>query len=99
MDGELVADFVKKQIKIQDKLQARISELEDELAKLKDEGGEYFLYKDILRYIAPNIHFTYNMTEVGGEYVMELDPPVVMPIELINQFIEDIKNYNSMYNE
>lgn len=93
MEGELVADFVKKQIKIQDTLQNRIRELEEELNKANDGNDDYALYRQILRYIIPNVHFSYSMTNENGSYEMTLDPPVSMPLELMNQLIEDIKKY------
>ena len=90
----LVSTFIKKHLKIEKDLENRIAELEDELKKVKGDSDDfdYFLYKDILKLIAPNIQFEYD-GDNGGGYVIKIDPPLHMPIEYIEELIKDIKKY------
>ena len=56
----LVSTFIKKHIKIEKDLENKISELEEELKKISSssEDNDYFLYKDIMDLIIPNLKLT-----------------------------------------
>lgn len=89
----LVSTFIKKHLKIEKDLENRIAELEEELKKIKDSSDDidYFLYKDILNLIIPNLKFEYD-GENGG-YIIKIDPPLHMPNEFIEEILKDIKKY------
>ena len=89
----LVSTFIKKHLKIEKDLENRIAELEEELKKIKDSSDDidYFLYKDILKLIIPNLKFEYD-GENGG-YIIKIDPPLHMPNEFIEEILKDIKKY------
>ena len=89
----LVSTFIKKHLKIEKDLENRIAELEEELKKVKNSSDDidYFLYKDILNLIIPNLKFEYD-GENGG-YIIKIDPPLHMPNEFIEEILKDIKKY------
>ena len=89
----LVSTFIKKHLAIEKDLENKIAELEEELKKIKDTSDDidYFLYKDILNLIIPNLKFEYD-GENGG-YLIKIDPPLHMPNEYIEELIKDIKAY------
>ena len=89
----LASTFIKKHLKIEKDLENKIVELEEELKKIKDssEDIDYFLYKDILNLIIPNLKFEYD-GENGG-YIIKIDPPLHMPNEYIEEILKDIKKY------
>ena len=89
----LVSTFIKKHLKIEKDLENKIVELEEELKKIKNssEDIDYFLYKDILNLIIPNLKFEYD-GENGG-YIIKIDPPLHMPNEFIEEILKDIKKY------
>jgi hypothetical protein len=89
----LASTFIKKHLKIEKDLENRIVELEEELKKIKNssEDIDYFLYKDILNLIIPNLKFEYD-GENGG-YIIKIDPPLHMPNEFIGEILKDIKKY------
>ena len=89
----LVSTFIKKHLKIEKDLENKIVELEEELKKIKDSSDDidYFLYKDILNLIIPNLKFEYD-GENGG-YIIKIDPPLHMPNEFIEEILKDIKKY------
>jgi len=89
----LVSTFIKKHLKIEKDLENKIAELEEELKKIKNssEDIDYFLYKDILNLIIPNLKFEYD-GENGG-YIIKIDPPLHMPNEFIEEILKDIKKY------
>ena len=89
----LASTFIKKHLKIEKDLENRIVELEEELKKIKDSSDDidYFLYKDILNLIIPNLKFEYD-GENGG-YIIKIDPPLHMPNEFIEEILKDIKKY------
>ena len=89
----LASTFIKKHLKIEKDLENRIVELEEELKKIKNssEDIDYFLYKDILNLIIPNLKFEYD-GENGG-YIIKIDPPLHMPNEFIEEILKDIKKY------
>lgn len=89
----LASTFIKKHLKIEKDLENRIIELEEELKKIKNssEDIDYFLYKDILNLIIPNLKFEYD-GENGG-YIIKIDPPLHMPNEFIEEILKDIKKY------
>ena len=89
----LVSTFIKKHLKIEKDLENRIAELEEELKKIKNSSDDidYFLYKDILNLIIPNLKFEYD-GENGG-YIIKIDPPLHMPNEFIEEILKDIKKY------
>ena len=89
----LVSTFIKKHLKIEKDLENRIVELEEELKKIKSDSNDidYFLYKDILKLIIPNLKFEYD-AENGG-YIIKIDPPLHMPNEFIEEILKDIKKY------
>ena len=80
-------------MKIEKDLENRIVELEEELKKIKDSSDDidYFLYKDILNLIIPNLKFEYD-GENGG-YIIKIDPPLHMANEFIEEILKDIKKY------
>ena len=89
----LASTFIKKHLKIEKDLENRIAELEEELKKIKNSSDDidYFLYKDILNLIIPNLKFEYG-GENGG-YIIKIDPPLHMPNEFIEEILKDIKKY------
>ena len=89
----LASTFIKKHLKIEKDLENRIAELEEELKKIKNSSDDidYFLYKDILNLIIPNLKFEYD-GENGG-YIIKIDPPLHMPNEFIEEILKDIKKY------
>lgn len=89
----LASSFIKKHLKIEKELENKIIDLEDEIKKIKESSNDidYFLYKDILNLIIPNLKFEYD-GENGG-YVIKIDPPLHMPNEYIEDLIKDIKKY------
>ena len=89
----LASTFIKKHLKIEKDLENKIVELEEELKKIKNssEDIDYFLYKDILNLIIPNLKFEYD-GENGG-YIIKIDPPLHMPNEFIEEILKDIKKY------
>ena len=89
----LVSTFIKKHIKIEKDLENKITELEEELIKMKGDSAnfDYILYKDILKLIIPNLKFEYD-GENGG-YLIKIDPPLHMPNEHIEEILKDIKKY------
>lgn len=89
----LASTFIKKHLKIEKDLENKIVELEEELKKIKDSSDDidYFLYKDILNLIIPNLKFEYD-GENGG-YIIKIDPPLHMPNEFIEEILKDIKKY------
>jgi hypothetical protein len=89
----LASTFIKKHLKIEKDLENKIVELEEELKKIKNSSDdiEYFLYKDILNLIIPNLKFEYD-GENGG-YIIKIDPPLHMPNEFIEEILKDIKKY------
>ena len=89
----LVSTFIKKHLKIEKDLENKIVELEEELKKIKDSSDDidYFIYKDILNLIIPNLKFEYD-GENGG-YIIKIDPPLHMPNEFIEEILKDIKKY------
>ena len=91
----LASTFIKKHLKIEKDLENKIVELEEELKKIKNSSDDidYFLYKDILNLIIPNLKFEYD-GENGG-YIIKIDPPLHMP----NEFIEEILKYIKKYKE
>ena len=92
--GGLASTFIKKHLQIEKELENKIVDLEEELKKIKDSSDDidYFLYKDILKLIIPNIKFEYDGNNDGG-YVITIDPPLHMPTEYIEEIIKDIKKY------
>jgi hypothetical protein len=89
----LASTFIKKHLKIEKDLENKIVELEEELKKIKNSSDDidYFLYKDILNLIIPNLKFEYD-GENGG-YIIKIDPPLHMPNEFIEEILKDIKKY------
>ena len=89
----LVSTFIKKHLKIEKDLENKIVELEEELKKIKNSSDDidYFLYKDILNLIIPNLKFEYD-GENGG-YIIKIDPPLHMPNVFIEEILKDIKKY------
>lgn len=89
----LVSTFIKKHLKIEKDLENRIAELEEELKKVKNSSDDidYFLYKDILNLIIPNLKFEYDGENSG--YIIKIDPPLHMPNEFIEEILKDIKKY------
>ena len=90
----LVGSFIKKHIQIEKELENKISDLQDELKKVKESSDEidYFLYKEILKLLFPNLKFEYDGENDGG-YLIKIDPPLHMPNEYIEEIIKDIKKY------
>ena len=89
----LASTFIKKHLKIEKDLENKIVELEEELKKIKNSSDDidYFLYKDILNLIIPNLKFEYD-GENGG-YIIKIDPPLHMPNEFIEEILKDNKKY------
>lgn len=112
-DGILIKDIIESHIKKENELEKRIEELKEELNKAKEssENSDYFLYKEILNYIIPNLKFEcelddnnivgYNIsttpiyTEAG--YSISLDH-VRMPLNLINELLKETEKYKQKYN-
>lgn len=91
----LVGSFVKKHLQIEKDLENKIAELEEEISKIKNSDSkdiDYFLYKEILELIIPNLKFEYD-GDSGGGYLIKIDPPLHMPNEHIEEIIKDIKKY------
>lgn len=96
--GILIKEFVQKHLRIEEQLQDKITKLETELKNISeaDNENEYLLYKSILKTIIPNIQFTYAS---DGGYIVTLDPPVKMPIEQIDELVNEIKKYKKKLEE
>ena len=66
-----------------------IEELQEQISLLKSEpDNDYGLYRSILDLIVPNLKFEY--AEEG--YLIKIDPPLVMPLEHINELIKELDN-------
>ena len=86
----LASEFIKKQIKLKSELEDKIIELQNEISLLKQEpDNDYSLYRSILDIIIPNLKFEY--TNEG--YIIKIDPPLVMPIEHINELTKEVQKY------
>ncbi len=86
----LASDFIKKQIKKNTELENQIIELNETISLLKKEpDNDYSLYRSILDLIIPNLKFEY--TSEG--YLIKIDPPLVMPLDNINELIKEVKKY------
>lgn len=112
-DGILIKDIIASHIKRENELEKQIEELKEELNKAKEtsENSEYFLYKEILNYIIPNLKFEYDLDDnnIGGYnistspiytelgYSVSLDH-VRMPLNLINELLKEVEKYKQKYN-
>jgi hypothetical protein len=111
--GILIKDIIKSHIQKENELEKRIKELETELEKARNESdnSDYFLYKDILNYIIPNLRFEYEMNNEGiGGYNVSTSPiytdsgysvsldHVKMPLNLINELLKEVEKYKQKYN-
>ena len=86
----LASDFIKKQIKKNTELENQILELQEQISLLKSEPDtDYGLYRSILDLIVPNLKFEY--TEEG--YLIKIDPPLVMPLDHINELTKEVQKY------
>ena len=88
--GVLVKDFIKKHLKIEEELQNRINELEEEIKKLKgseDVDDDYLLYKEILKIMSESIQITY---ESDGLYYLSMNP-TSMNTELLQALLVELK--------
>lgn len=92
--GVLVKDFIKKHLKIEEDLQNRINELEEEIKKLKgsdDVDDDYLLYKEILKIMSESIQITY---ESDGLYYLSMNP-TSMNIELMEILLAELEKYKN----
>ena len=92
--GILIKDFIKKHLKIEEDLQNRINELEEEIKKLKgskDVDDDYLLYKEILKIMSESIQITY---ESDGLYYLSMNP-THMNTELLQALLEELKKYKN----
>jgi len=111
--GILIKDIIKSHIQKENELEKRIKDLEEELEKSKnsDDNSDYFLYKEILKYIVPYLRFEYEMNNEGiGGYNVSTSPiytdagysisldHVKMPLNLINELIKEVEKYKQKYN-
>ena len=86
----LASEFIKNQIKKNTELENQILELQETISLLKREpDNDYTLYRSILDMIIPNLKFEY--TTDG--YIIKIDPPLVMPLEYINELIKEVQKY------
>ena len=86
----LASEFIKNQIKKNTELENQILELQETISLLKREpDNDYSLYRSILDMIIPNLKFEY--TTDG--YIIKIDPPLVMPLEHINELTKEIQKY------
>ena len=86
----LASEFIKNQIKKNTELENQILELQETISLLKKEpDNDYALYLSILDMIIPNLKFEY--TEEG--YIIKIDPPLVMPLEHINELTKEVQKY------
>ena len=86
----LASEFIKNQIKKNTELENQILELQETISLLKKEpDNDYSLYRSILDLIIPNLKFEY--TEEG--YLIKIDPPLVMPLEHINELTKEVQKY------
>ena len=86
----LASEFIKNQIKKNTELENQILELQETISLLKREpDNDYSLYRSILDLIIPNLKFEY--TEEG--YLIKIDPPLVMPLEHINELTKEVQKY------
>ena len=95
--GVLIKDFIKKHLKIEEDLQNRINELEEEIKKLKgskDVDEDYLLYKEILKIISNSIQITY---ESDGLYYLSMNP-TSMNTELLQALLVELKKYKNKEN-
>lgn len=95
--GVLIKDFIKKHLKIEEDLQNRINELEEEIKKLKgssDVDEDYLLYKEILKIISNSIQITYDS---DGLYYLSMNP-TSMNTELLESLLNELKKYKNKEN-
>lgn len=86
----LASEFIKNQIKKNTELENQILELQETISLLKKEpDNDYSLYRSILDLIIPNLKFEY--TTEG--YIIKIDPPLVMPLEHINELTKEVQKY------
>jgi len=99
MSDSLVSDFIKKHIQKETELENTISDLKNEIKSLKnnDDNLEYFLYKNILALIIPNLKFEYDNSGEGF-YKVSMSP-VSMTKLLIDELLKDIQKYKEQHKD